>query len=87
MPVAVSIRPERVTLRRQRPEVAYNWAAGVVTHIAYMGSYSLYHVALASGKTVVANVSSLALSEMGAPQIDERVVVSWSPSSGVVLTQ
>jgi len=87
MPVAVSIRPERVTLRRQRPEVAYNWAAGVVTHIAYMGSYSLYHVTLASGKTVVANVSSLVLSEMGTPQVDERVVVSWSPSSGVVLTQ
>ncbi len=87
MPVGVSIRPERVTLRRQRPEVAYNWAAGVVTHIAYMGSYSLYHVRLASGKTVVANVSSLVLSEMGTPQVDERVVVSWSPSSGVVLTQ
>ena len=87
MPVGVSIRPERVTLRRQRPEVAYNWADGVVTHIAYMGSYSLYHVTLASGKTVVSNVSSLVLSEMGTPQVDERVVVSWSPSSGVVLTQ
>jgi putrescine transport system ATP-binding protein len=87
MPVGVSIRPERVTLRRQRPEVAFNWAAGVVTHIAYMGSYSLYHVTLPSGKTMVANVSSLVLSEMGAPQVDERVVVSWSPSSGVVLTQ
>jgi putrescine transport system ATP-binding protein len=87
MPVGVSIRPERVTLRRQRPEGAYNWAAGVVSHIAYMGSYSLYHVTLASGKTVVANVSSLVLSEMGTPRIDERVVVSWSPSSGVVLTQ
>jgi hypothetical protein len=32
-------------------------------------------------------VSSLVLSEMGTPQVDERVVVSWSPSSSVVLTQ
>jgi putrescine transport system ATP-binding protein len=87
MDVSVSIRPERVMVARQRPDAAYNWADGVVSHVAYMGSYSLYHVALASGKTVVANVSSLALSEMGAPQVDDSVTVSWSESSGVVLTQ
>jgi putrescine transport system ATP-binding protein len=87
MDVGVSIRPERVMLTRARPTAEYNWTEGVVNHIAYMGSYSLYRVRLDSGKVVVANVSSVALREMGAPQVDERVALSWSPSCGVVLTQ
>jgi len=87
MEVSVSIRPERVSIARGQPDQDVNWAQGVVTHIAYMGSYSLYHVRLPSGKTVVANVSSLALSEMGAPEFDETVSVSWKSSSAVVLTQ
>ncbi len=87
MEVSVSIRPERVSVSRTQPEQEVNWAQGVVTHVAYMGSYSLYHVRLPSGKTVVANVSSLALSEMGAPEVDETVSVSWKSSSAVVLTQ
>jgi len=87
MSVSVSVRPERVSVSRTQPVQDTNWAQGVVTHIAYMGSYSLYHVQLPSGKTVVANMSSLALSEMGAPELDETVSVSWSPTSAVVLTQ
>jgi len=87
MDVSVSIRPERVSVTRTPPASDTNWAQGVVTHIAYLGSYSLYHVLLPSGKTVVANVSSLALSEMGAPQLDETVAVSWLAASAVVLTQ
>jgi putrescine transport system ATP-binding protein len=87
MEVGVSIRPERVSVSRTQPDQDVNWAQGVVVHVAYMGSYSLYHVRLPSGKTVVANVSSLALSEMGAPELDETVSVSWKSSSAVVLTQ
>ncbi|MBU6492492.1 MAG: polyamine ABC transporter ATP-binding protein [Burkholderiales bacterium] len=85
--VAVSIRPEKVVLRRSRPDAAHNWAEGAVTHVVYMGSYSLYHVVIDSGKTIVANVSSLALADMGAPEVGERVAISWNSQSGVVLTQ
>jgi len=87
MDVSVSIRPERVSVTRKQPDQEVNWAQGVVTNVAYMGSYSLYHVQLPSGKTMVANVSSLALSEMGAPEIGETVSVSWQSTSAVVLTQ
>ncbi|NYH20364.1 ABC transporter ATP-binding protein [Paraburkholderia bryophila] len=86
MPVTISVRPERIALTRKPPEGAYNWGKGVVTNIAYMGGYSLYHVKLEAGKTVIANVTSLALTEIDTPTWGDEVYVRWSASAGVVLT-
>jgi putrescine transport system ATP-binding protein len=86
MPVSISVRPERIALTRKPPEGAFNWGKGVVTNIAYMGGYSLYHVKLDAGKTVIANVSSLALMEIDTPTWGDEVYVRWSASAGVVLT-
>ncbi len=86
MPVTISVRPERIALTRKPPEGAHNWGKGVVTNIAYMGGYSLYHVKLDGGKTVIANVTSLALTEIEPPTWGDEVYVRWSASAGVVLT-
>ncbi|SEB23029.1 MULTISPECIES: polyamine ABC transporter ATP-binding protein [Paraburkholderia] len=86
MPVTISVRPERIALTRKPPEGAYNWGRGVITNIAYMGGYSLYHVKLDGGKTVIANVSSLAISEIETPTWGDEIYVRWSASAGVVLT-
>jgi putrescine transport system ATP-binding protein len=86
MPVTISVRPERIALTRKPPEGAYNWGRGTVSNIAYMGGYSLYHVKLDSGKTVIANVSSLALSDIDSPAWGDEIYVRWSASAGVVLT-
>jgi len=86
MPVTISVRPERIALTRKPPEGAFNWGKGTVTNIAYMGGYSLYHVKLDAGKTVIANVSSLALMEIDTPTWGDEVYVRWSASAGVVLT-
>jgi len=86
MPVTISVRPERIALTRKPPEGAFNWGKGVVTNIAYMGGYSLYHVKLDGGKTVVANVSSLALTEIETPTWGDEIYARWSASAGVVLT-
>ncbi|MGN6085967.1 ABC transporter ATP-binding protein [Trinickia sp.] len=86
MPVTISVRPERIALTRKPPEGAYNWGRGTVANIAYVGGYSLYHVKLDSGKTVVANVSSLALTEIESPTWGDEIYVRWSASAGVVLT-
>ncbi|RBQ57209.1 polyamine ABC transporter ATP-binding protein, partial [Burkholderia contaminans] len=40
-----------------------------------------------SGKTVVSNLSSSHLMNDNAPAWNDDVFVSWSPASGVVLTQ
>ncbi|WP_028216594.1 ABC transporter ATP-binding protein [Paraburkholderia oxyphila] len=87
MPVGISVRPEHVCVSHARPTAPYNWARGVVTDVAYMGSYSLYHVRLPGGKTVVSNLSSAYLMEEGTPVWNDEVYVSWSPASGVVVTQ
>ncbi|RQH05302.1 polyamine ABC transporter ATP-binding protein [Paraburkholderia dinghuensis] len=87
MPVGISVRPERVRVTRDKPGTTTNWARGVVTDVAYMGSYSLYHVRLPGGKVVVSNLSSSHLLNEGAPAWNDDVYVSWAPSSGVVLTQ
>jgi len=86
MAVSVSVRPERVSLSRTQPDNDYNWAPGVIADMAYMGSYTLFHVKLASGKVIVANLSSSQLIELGSPAYNDDVVVSWAPTSGVVLT-
>ncbi len=87
MPVAISVRPERMTLARTQPPEPYNWARGAVTNVAYMGSYSIYHVRLKSGKHVTVNLPSALVCNDDAPAFDDEVFVTWSPSAGVVLTQ
>ena len=87
MPVGISVRPERVRVTRERPASPHNWARGIVTDVAYMGSYSLFHVRLPGGKVVMSNLSSSDLMADNAPAWNDDVYVSWSPASGVVLTQ
>ena len=86
MAVSVSVRPERVSLSRTQPTTDYNWAPGVIADMAYMGSYTLFHVKLTSSKVIVANLSSSQLIELGSPAYNDDVFVSWAPTSGVVLT-
>ncbi|MGR3907524.1 polyamine ABC transporter ATP-binding protein [Burkholderia sp. SR8] len=85
MPVTVSVRPERIALTRKPPEGAFNWARGRIANVAYMGGYSLYHVKLDAGKTVIANVSSLAITELDTPALGDEIYVRWSATAGVVL--
>lgn len=85
MEVHVSIRPERLVVSREQPEGDYNWAHGMVSHMAWMGSYALYQIRLDSGKVVEASVPSLQLSAMDAPGIDEEIFVRWAADSATVL--
>ena len=85
-PLTVSIRPEQISISHQRPAGKHNFVSGVVDQFAYMGSYSLFYVRLASGKVVVANISRLVAQHMEKlPNYDETVYLSWEPASCVVL--
>lgn len=85
MDVAVAIRPERMTVLREPPPGTDNWAQGVVSHVAYMGSHSLYQVRLASGKIVEASVPSLLLASEGAAALGDEVYLRWAADSATVL--
>lgn len=92
--ISVSVRPERVVLARAQPESlqrngdgALNRAEGEVADIAYLGSRSIYHVRLASGRTVTASVPSVHWGDAPAPTWGDSVWVSWTAPAGVVLSQ
>ncbi|WP_043635784.1 ABC transporter ATP-binding protein [Chromobacterium haemolyticum] len=89
MRVWASIRPEDVRLDIKPLPAGPNVAAGVVEDIAYLGSYSIYHVKLASGKVVKSVVPSSRWYDAGetAPTWGDAVFVSWRQDVPVVLTR
>ena len=86
MEVFISIRPEHFRVSREQPDGDYNWSHGMVSHVAWMGSYARYQIRLDSGKVIEAHVPSLLLAQADAPGVDEEVYVSWSNDSATVLT-
>ncbi|MEQ6292169.1 ABC transporter ATP-binding protein [Vogesella sp. GCM10023246] len=87
MPVWLSLRPERVAVSRQQPTQQHNWAAGTVSDIAYLGSFSIFHVRLESGKVIKASVPASHWRDEAAPGWNQPVFVSWADNDAVVLTQ
>jgi putrescine transport system ATP-binding protein len=85
MQVHVSIRPEQIRVLREQPEFDSNWGHGMVSHVAWLGSYARYQIRLDAGQVVEANVPSIALAQADAPGIDDEVFVSWSNDSAIVL--
>lgn len=84
MTVTVSVRPERLTLSRIPPAVPYNWSSAVVSHVAYLGSHTLYQVTVPSGQVLEASLPSLLLAE-GAPALGEEIFIHWSADAATVL--
>jgi putrescine transport system ATP-binding protein len=85
MEVHVSIRPERLVVSRRQPVAENNWSHGMVTHMAWMGSYALYQIRLDAGMLVEASVPSMMLAQAEAPGLDDEVFVSWDADSATVL--
>lgn len=86
MTVSISLRPEQIRVQRQAPSELHNWAHGMVSHLAWLGSYALYQIRLDSGKMVEASVPSQLLAAGEPPGIDDEVYVSWGRDSVTVLS-
>ncbi len=84
--VWVAVRPEKIEIVREDPGLSYNCVEGTVDEIAYMGSQSVYHVRLASGKVVRVTRSNRQRTARDNITWEDRVFLSWRSSSGVVLT-
>ncbi|MGE4368253.1 MAG: ABC transporter ATP-binding protein [Burkholderiaceae bacterium] len=85
MEVFISIRPENIRVGREQPSSESNWGHGLVSHVAWMGSYARYHVRLDSGLMLEAHVPSMLLAQADAPGIDDEVYVTWSDDAATVL--
>ena len=85
--VWAAIRPEKITIARERPADADNWASAVVQDIAYMGDMSIYLLRLASGKVVRVTQPNASRKTEDRVTWDESVFIHWDAASPVVVTK
>ena len=86
--VSIAIRPEKIFITRDKPKSG-NIFPGTVRDLGYFGKDSLYRIATASGALVsVNNVNARRGGESDRiAQWEDRVWLSFDPSSAIVLTE
>lgn len=86
VPVYIALRPEKIMLCDAPPASGYNFAVGEVTHIAYLGDLSIYHVRLNGGQIISAQLQNAHRFRRGLPTWGDEVRLCWDADSCVVLT-
>ncbi len=86
MEVSVALRPEKISVSRDKPEGSVNWVKGKVEDIIYLGGSSTYYVRLPSGKKIIAMQANLKRTIHERPTWEEEIYLSWLSQSGVILT-
>jgi putrescine transport system ATP-binding protein len=90
MSLGVAVRPEKIALQREMPEVdhaPHNRVQGTIKDMAYFGSFTVYHLALASGAMLKVSQSNVTRHRDDQLTWGDTAWASWSPTSQVVLTQ
>jgi putrescine transport system ATP-binding protein len=87
MTVSVALRPEKITLTREAPaDTAFNATQGTIKEMSYFGSFTVYHLALASGALLKVSQANTERHVDDALTWGDRAWAQWSPSAHVVLT-
>lgn len=86
MPVTVALRPEKITVSRDKPEGEYNAAPGTIEEMSYFGSFTVFHVKLASGQMLKASMANTERHQSDALTWGDQVWAQWSDAAHVVLT-
>ena len=87
MAVTVALRPEKITLTAEKPEGEHNQVQGVVKEMAYFGSFTVFHLKLASGALLKVSMANTQRHRDHAFTWGDTVWAHWSDSAHVVLTQ
>lgn len=91
MPLAVGIRPEKIAIGLIAAESSEqdeaNCVTGEIVEMSYLGSYTVYHLKLASGMILKATAANTMRHAEHQPQWGDRVRASWREDAMVVLTQ
>jgi len=81
-----AVRPEKLSVSLEQPaDVAVNVVAGEVTDIGYLGDISIYHVRLPTGAMVKATLTNRTRLVERPIAWHDKVWLTWTPDSGVVL--
>ena len=90
MSLSVAVRPEKIALQREMPETdhaPHNRVQGTIKDMAYFGSFTVYHLALASGALLKVSQSNATRHRDDQLTWGDTAWASWSPTAQVVLTQ
>ena len=90
MAVAVAVRPEKIALQAAEPHGphgAHNKVRGTIKELSYFGSFTVYHLALASGAVLKISESNVARHRENALTWGDTAWASWDATAQVVLTQ
>ena len=85
--VSVAIRPEKISVSIDAPEQSTNCVYGEVVELAYLGSYTVYHIKLATGMTIKATVSNSVRHGAFRPKWGDKLYAHWTDDAMVVLTR
>jgi putrescine transport system ATP-binding protein len=87
MAVTVALRPEKIALSKAQPEGEFNRVLGTVKEMSYFGSFTVFHLQLASGALLKVSQSNTQRHKDESYTWGDSVWAHWDPSSQVVLTQ
>ena len=87
MTVTVALRPEKIHLSRKAPDDGFNTVRGTIKELSYFGSYTVYHLQLASGARLKVSVANVQRHRDDEFTWGDEVWAHWSRSAHVVLTQ
>lgn len=88
MAVTVALRPEKIKLQRQAPEdTRFNAVKGKITELSYFGSFTVFHLTLASGASL--KISQAATDRHPEDRLTwgDEAWAHWDGWAQVVLTQ
>ena len=93
MAVTVALRPEKIRIGRQplppsdgEPAGGLNRVKGTIKDMSYFGSFTVYHLALASGQILKISESNTQRHRDDELTWGDTAWASWSPMAHVVLT-
>ncbi|MTI18068.1 ABC transporter ATP-binding protein [Rhodobacteraceae bacterium RKSG542] len=81
----IAVRPEKVRISKEMPEEADNCLQGEVWDIGYTGNISTYHVKLANGQMIKAQVANRQHLANRPITWEDSVYVYWEKGAGVLL--
>ena len=87
MAVTVALRPEKIHLARHKPADEFNSVVGKIKEMAYFGSFTVFHLQLASGALLKVSLANTQRHRDDQLTWGDEVWAHWSRSSQVVLTQ
>jgi len=83
----VALRPEKITVSRDKPAEAGNMIKGEILDIAYLGNMSTYHVKIPGGLVIKAQSANTRRLSRRAFTWEDEVWLSWTLTAGSVLSE